>query len=58
MIGTKKHTFCMEIKTENIITEFSQKFNCNLSILENGEHYFHTKEQLDFYEKWIDKVIN
>ena len=46
------------MQNENIITEFSQKFNCNLSILENGEHYFHTKEQLDFYEKWIDKVIN
>ena len=46
------------MQNENIITEFSQKFNCNLSVLENGEHYFHTKEQLDFYEKWIDKVIN
>ena len=46
------------MQNENIIREFSQKFNCNLSILENGEHYFHTKEQLDFYKKWIDKVIN
>ena len=32
-------------------------FNCSLSILENGEHYFHTKEQLEFYENWIDKTI-
>lgn len=46
------------MQNENIIREFSQKFNCNLCILENGEHYFHTKEQLDFYKKWIDKVIN
>ena len=42
---------------ENIIKDFCNNFNCSLLILENGEHYFHTEEQLNFYENWIDKTI-
>lgn len=42
------------MQNENIIKDFAEKFNCNLSILEKGEHYFYTKEQLDYYKKWID----
>ncbi len=45
------------LQEKSIIKEFSNKFKCELSILENGEHYFHTEEQLKFYEKWIDKII-
>ena len=41
----------------NIINNFCNKFDCELSILENGEHYFHTDEQLDFYKNWIDKIV-
>lgn len=44
-------------QTKNIINGFCRSFNSNLTILENGEHYFHTKEQLDFYKKWLDKII-
>ena len=45
------------IQDESIIKEFSNKFNCELSILENGEHYFHTEEQLKFYKNWIERII-
>ena len=46
------------MQEQNMIEDFSNKFNCELSILENGEHYFHTKEQLNYYKKWLDKAIN
>ena len=46
------------MQEKSIIQKFSDKFNCKLSILENGEHYFHTKEQLNYYKKWLDKAIN
>ena len=46
------------MQEQTIIQDFSNKFNCELSILENGEHYFHTKEQLNYYRKWLDKAIN
>ena len=42
---------------ENIVKDFCNNFNCELSILENGEHYFLTEEQLEFYKNWIDKTI-
>ena len=45
------------MQSEDIIKTFSNKFNCTLQILENGEHYFHTKEQLDFYKEWLNKII-
>ena len=45
------------MQEQNIIKDFSNKFNCELFILENGEHYFHTEEQIDFYKNWLDKVL-
>lgn len=39
------------------IKKFSNTFNCNLTVLENGEHYFHTEKQLNYYKTWLDKVI-
>ena len=45
------------MQDENIIKEFSNKYHCNLSILENGEHYFHTEEQLKRYRNWLDEIL-
>ena len=44
------------MQNEDIIKNFSHKFNCGLTILENGEHYFHTEEQLKFYKEWLEKL--
>ena len=62
IINWNKKTFVLygnkdNLQDENIIKDFCNKFDCELSILENGEHYFHTEEQLKFYENWIDKTI-
>ena len=45
------------MQNEDLIKNFSNKFNCDLLILENGEHYFYTEEQLDYYKKWLDKTV-
>lgn len=45
------------MQNENIIEDFSNEFNCDLTIFKNGEHYFHTEEQLNFYSDWLDKII-
>ena len=39
------------------IKNFSNKFNCKLSVLKDGEHYFHTEEQLKCYKNWLNKII-
>ena len=38
--------------------EFANKHNSSLTILKNGEHWFHTEEQLAFLDKWLRTVIN
>ena len=45
------------MQSESIIKDFSNEFNCDLTILKNGEHYFYTEEQLKFYNDWLDKII-
>ena len=52
LYGTKDN-----MQEQKLIQDFSNKFNCKLSLLENGEHYFHTEEQLDYYRNWLGKII-
>ena len=37
------------------IFEFVQRTNSTLSIMKNGEHWFHTDEQIKFLDEWIIK---
>ncbi len=57
-----KNTFVLygnkdNMQDEKPIKDFCDKFSCNLSVLEEGEHYFHTEEQLIYYRNWLDKII-
>lgn len=40
-----------------VLDSFSTKNDCMVDVMPNGEHYFHTKEQLDYLENWLEKVI-
>lgn len=35
------------------ITAFAKEHHAVLTIMENGEHWFHTKQQMDFLDDWI-----
>jgi hypothetical protein len=39
------------------VSNFAQQFNCDLTVMEHGEHYFHTEEQLGFFRRWIENHI-
>ncbi|MCT4507188.1 MAG: alpha/beta hydrolase [Tepidibacter sp.] len=39
------------------LCEFMNSFNCNLQVMQNGEHHFHTEEQLQFFRQWLNKNI-
>ncbi|HNX23619.1 MAG TPA: alpha/beta hydrolase [Spirochaetota bacterium] len=41
----------------SVLNSFSEKYNCDVTIMDNGEHYFHTPEQLNYLENWIRKVV-
>lgn len=34
------------------IVQFADTFHCHLSVLENGEHWFHTPDQLQVLQNW------
>ena len=35
------------------ISDFAEKHNALLTVMENGEHWFHTEEQMRFLDEWI-----
>lgn len=41
-----------------VIMDFTDRFQCNLEVLHGGEHWFHTKEQLAYYENWLTEKID
>lgn len=34
---------------------FTRKFGCDLTVMENGEHWFHTEHQVAFMRRWLNK---
>lgn len=34
------------------VNEFVERFHCSLTVMENGEHWFHTAEQLSVLNHW------
>ena len=40
-----------------VVEHFAQRFGCKLTVLQDGEHYFHTPEQLAFYEAWLEEAL-
>ena len=39
------------------MVDFSKKINANITIMSGGEHWFHTREQMDFLDSWIKSNI-
>lgn len=35
------------------VDNFAQRFGCTITIMENGEHWFHTEEQLAALDAWL-----
>ena len=48
LYGSKEHL--MSIDT---ITDFVKKHNASLTVMQGGEHWFHTEEQMQFLDNWI-----
>ncbi|WP_338559206.1 alpha/beta hydrolase [Paraclostridium sordellii] len=42
----------------DIVFKFVKRFNCSITIMNKGEHYFHAQEQLKFFKQWVDESIH
>lgn len=40
-----------------VLEDFIESHNAHVTIMENGEHWFHTKEQLSFLDNWMQKAV-
>lgn len=39
------------------ISSFAKRVNASLTIMENGEHWFHTVEQMHFLDNWLKQYL-
>lgn len=42
-----------ELSEFAVVSSFAEQYNCNLVIMADGEHYFHTDVQLEFFRQWL-----
>lgn len=41
------------LQSMDMIRAFAEGNGADLTVMENGEHWFHTEEQIEFLDKWI-----
>lgn len=52
LYGSKDNLTSMET-----VTAFAREHNATLTVMENGEHWFHTKEQMEFLDNWLRSIF-
>lgn len=46
-----------EFTEYHIVENFVQRFGCHLTVMEDGEHWFHTPEQLETMNQWTTENL-
>ena len=46
------------VVSEAVGSDFISQHRCHVTIMPDGEHWFHTPEQLAFLEEWEEKVLS
>ena len=39
------------------VDDFAKRFGCTVTVMENGEHWFHTEEQMAFLDGWVRRMM-
>lgn len=45
------------LTSKETITAFADAHHAGLTVMENGEHWFHTEEQMDFLDRWLSRSM-
>ena len=40
------------------VSTFAKRFSCQLKLVPEVEHYFHTPEQLDIFSSWLEDTLS
>ncbi len=46
-----------ELTERSVAEKFTKHFNCHLTVMEDGEHWFHTPEQLKVLNQWVKTLF-
>ena len=46
-----------DIVDKDTVDKFAKRFHADLQVMEQGEHYFHTDEQLSYFRQWCESSI-
>jgi hypothetical protein len=46
-----------KLTERDTVDKFINRFKCSLEVFPGGDHYFHSKEQLEILMKWIERNI-
>ena len=46
-----------ELTSLETVSSFAKRINASLTILKNGEHWFHTSEQMAFLDCWLEQYV-
>lgn len=52
LYGGKDHLIARQT-----VDNFTARHSAVLTVMENGEHWFHTEEQLDFLNRWMENAL-
>lgn len=52
LYGSKDH-----LTERSVVDAFVTRFHCKLEVLQNGEHYFHTQEQMEIVDRWLNQNV-
>ena len=50
LYGSRDH-----LTSRETVTAFAKAHQAELTVMENGEHWFHTEEQMAFLDGWISR---
>ena len=45
------------ITSRETVNDFASGHDVKLTVMENGEHWFHTEEQIAFLDEWLRRVL-
>ena len=43
------------LTARDTIAAFAEKIGASLTVMENGEHWFHTDEQMNYLDEWVKR---
>lgn len=46
-----------QMTSRDTVTDFAERFHASLTVMKDGEHWFHTPEQVDVMNKWTEACV-